>query len=117
MKIKPELMEEFEKVFPQAAAVSASCKGYISHEMQRCVETKGKYFYLIRWESVEAHEVDFRQTPNGSSFAISSQNTGPSRRSRSISRRSQGTESRTLSKPFIDRMNGMNRINAQAKTM
>jgi hypothetical protein len=26
MKIKPELMEEFEKVFPQAAAVSASCK-------------------------------------------------------------------------------------------
>jgi len=63
MKVKPELMEEFEKVFPQAAAVSESCKGYISHEMQRCVETKGKYFYLIRWESVEAHEVNFRQTP------------------------------------------------------
>ena len=68
MKIKPELMEEFEKVFPQAAAVSASCKGYISHEMQRCVETKGKYFYLIRWESVEAHEVNFRQTPKRQQF-------------------------------------------------
>ena len=68
MKIKPEVMEEFEKVFPQAAAVSASCKGYISHEMQRCVETKGKYFYLIRWESVEAHEVNFRQTPKRQQF-------------------------------------------------
>ena len=68
MKVKPELMEEFEKVFPQAAAVSASCKGYISHEMQRCVETKGKYFYLIRWESVEAHEVNFRQTPKRQQF-------------------------------------------------
>jgi heme-degrading monooxygenase HmoA len=40
----------------------------ISHEMQRCVETKGKYFYLIRWESVEAHEVNFRQTPKRQQF-------------------------------------------------
>ena len=63
MKIKPELMAEFETVFPQAAAISASTPGYISHEMQRCVETKGKYFYLIRWESIEAHEVNFRQSP------------------------------------------------------
>ena len=68
MKIKPEAIEEFERVFPQAAAVSASCKGYISHEMQRCVETKGKYFYLIRWESIEAHERNFRQSPKRQQF-------------------------------------------------
>jgi len=68
MKVKPDQMEEFEKVFPHAAAISASCKGYISHEMQRCIETKGKYFYLIRWESVEAHEVNFRQTPKRQQF-------------------------------------------------
>ena len=68
MKIKPELMQEFEAVFPQAAAITASCKGYISLEMQRCVETKGKYFYLIRWESIEAHEVNFRQTPKRAQF-------------------------------------------------
>ena len=68
MKIKPELMAEFESVFPQAAAISASTPGYISHEMQRCVETKGKYFYLIRWESIEAHEVNFRQSPRRAQF-------------------------------------------------
>jgi hypothetical protein len=68
MKIKPELITEFEAVFPQAAAVSASTPGYISHEMQRCVETKGKYFYLIRWESIEAHELNFRQSPRRQQF-------------------------------------------------
>ena len=68
MKIKPDLIAEFEAVFPQAAAVSASTPGYISHEMQRCVETKGKYFYLIGWESIEAHEVNFRQSPRRAQF-------------------------------------------------
>lgn len=68
MKIKPELIGKFEAVFPKAAAISASTPGYISHEMQRCVETKGKYFYLIRWESIEAHMVNFRQSPRRDEF-------------------------------------------------
>ena len=68
MKIKPELISQFETVFPKAAAISASTPGYISHEMQRCVETKGKYFYLIRWESIEAHMVNFRQSPRRDEF-------------------------------------------------
>ena len=68
MKIKPELISKFEAVFPKAAAISAGTPGYISHEMQRCVETRGKYFYLIRWESIEAHEVNFRQSPRRTEF-------------------------------------------------
>lgn len=43
MRIKADRIAEFEAVFPKAAAVSASMPGYISHEMQRCVETKGKH--------------------------------------------------------------------------
>ena len=68
MKIKPELISKFEAVFPKAAAISASTPGYISHELQRCVETRGKYFYLIRWESIEAHMVNFRQSPKVQEF-------------------------------------------------
>ena len=68
MKIKPDLISKFEAVFPKAAAISASAPGYISHELQRCVETKGKYFYLIRWESIEAHMVNFRQSPRREEF-------------------------------------------------
>lgn len=68
MKIKPESMAKFEAVFPKAAAIIASVPGYISHEMVRCVETKGKYHFLIRWESIEAHEKNFRQTPRRQEF-------------------------------------------------
>ncbi|OGA51372.1 MAG: antibiotic biosynthesis monooxygenase [Betaproteobacteria bacterium RIFCSPLOWO2_12_FULL_62_13] len=68
MKIKPELISKFEAVFPKAATISASTPGYISHELQRCVETRGKYFYMIRWESIEAHEVNFRQSPRRDEF-------------------------------------------------
>ena len=68
MKIKPDRISEFEAVFPRAAAVSASTPGYISHELQCCVETAGKYFYMIRWESIEAHLVNFRQSPRREEF-------------------------------------------------
>ena len=68
MKIKPEKITEFEAAFPRAAAVSAGTPGYVSHEIERCVETKGKYFYLIRWESIEAHMVNFRQSPRRDEF-------------------------------------------------
>ena len=33
------------------------------HELQRCIEREGDYLLLVRWESVEAHEVGFRKSP------------------------------------------------------
>ena len=63
IKIKPEEISKFEAVFPKAAAIVASITGYISHEIVRCVETKGKYHLLIRWENIDAHLVNFRQSP------------------------------------------------------
>ncbi len=68
MKVKPELIKEFEADFPKAAAISATTPGYISHELQRCIETKGKYFCMIRWESIEAHLVNFRESPRREAF-------------------------------------------------
>ena len=68
MKIKPEMLQQFEAVFPKAAAIVASIPGYISHEMVRCVETKGKYHLLIRWENIDAHLVNFRQSPKFQDF-------------------------------------------------
>lgn len=68
LKIKPEEMSKFEEVFPKAAAIIASVPGYISHELERCVETRGKYHFLIRWESIDAHMVNFRQSPKFQEF-------------------------------------------------
>lgn len=38
-------------------------KGYISHELQKCIETDCQYILLVKWETLEAHTVDFRGSP------------------------------------------------------
>lgn len=53
----------FEAAFGQAQGIIASMPGYISHELQRCVERPGEYLLLVRWQSLEAHEIGFRQSP------------------------------------------------------
>ena len=68
MKIKPEEIPNFEAAFPKAEAIISSIPGYISHEMQRCVETKGRYHFLIRWENIDAHMINFRQSPKFQEF-------------------------------------------------
>ena len=68
LHIKPEDISKFEAVFPKVEPIFRSVKGYISHELQRCVETKGRYHFLIRWESIDAHMVNFRQSPKVQEF-------------------------------------------------
>ncbi len=54
---------EFEAAFRQASPIIASMPGYMGHELQRCIETPGKYLLLVRWETLEDHTVGFRQSP------------------------------------------------------
>ena len=68
LHIKPEEISKFEAVFPKVEPIFRSIKGYISHELQRCVETKGRYHLLIRWETIESHTVNFRQSPKFQEF-------------------------------------------------
>jgi heme-degrading monooxygenase HmoA len=68
LHVKPEAMKEFEAAFPKAEAIISSIPGHISLELQRCVETKGRYHLLIRWETIDAHMVNFRQSPKFQEF-------------------------------------------------
>ncbi|MGE0682286.1 MAG: antibiotic biosynthesis monooxygenase [Candidatus Binatia bacterium] len=52
--------EEFEAAFRSASCIIASMSGYLSHELHRCLEVKGKYLLLVRWERLEDHTVGFR---------------------------------------------------------
>lgn len=52
----------FEAAFKQAQAIISSMPGYLSHELQRCLERPSEYMLLVRWESLAAHEVGFRQS-------------------------------------------------------
>ena len=51
---------EFQAAFTEASSIISSMKGYISHQLQRCLETQNRYILLVNWESLEAHTVGFR---------------------------------------------------------
>jgi heme-degrading monooxygenase HmoA len=52
----------FEQAFANAQAIISSMDGYLSHQLQRSLETPGKYFLLVHWRRVEDHTVGFRQS-------------------------------------------------------
>jgi heme-degrading monooxygenase HmoA len=54
---------EFESAFRQASPLIASIPGCISHELQKCFETTDRYILLAYWETLDAHTVGFRQSP------------------------------------------------------
>jgi heme-degrading monooxygenase HmoA len=60
LQVRAGEYEAFEAAFKQASPIIAASPGYISHEMQRCMETPGRYVLLVRWETLEAHTVGFR---------------------------------------------------------
>jgi heme-degrading monooxygenase HmoA len=63
LQVRPGQTAEFEAAFRKAQAIIAAMPGYLSHELQRCVERENEYILLVRWRSLEDHEVGFRQSP------------------------------------------------------
>ena len=53
----------FEQAFAAASPLIAATPGYLSHQLRRCLETKGRYLLLVHWENLEAHTIGFRQSP------------------------------------------------------
>ena len=62
LQVKQGMESEFEKAFQKASSIISSMKGYLSHELQRCIEVDGKYLLLVKWETLEDHTVGFRQS-------------------------------------------------------
>lgn len=63
LDVKPDLDAEFETAFKTASSIIAAMPGYISLELQRCVETANRYILLVRWQKLEDHTVGFRLSP------------------------------------------------------
>lgn len=51
---------QFEAAFKKAAPIIASMHGYVSHQLQRCLEQRSRYILLVNWETLEDHTVGFR---------------------------------------------------------
>ena len=51
---------EFQAAFGTASSIISSMQGYVSHQLQRCLEMQNRYILLVHWETLEAHTVGFR---------------------------------------------------------
>ena len=63
LQIKPGQTAAFEAAFSKAQSIIASMPGYLGHELQHCVEDNNQYVLLVRWTTLQAHTVGFRQSP------------------------------------------------------
>ncbi|MEP7291232.1 MAG: antibiotic biosynthesis monooxygenase [Chloroflexota bacterium] len=63
LNVKTGQGADFEAAFASASAIIASKQGYMRHELQRCLETPDRYLLLVWWETLEAHTIGFRGSP------------------------------------------------------
>ncbi len=62
LHIKPGKSEAFEKAFKEAQKIISTMKGYIRHDVLKCIEENDKYVLLVEWETIEDHETGFRKS-------------------------------------------------------
>jgi len=55
--------EAFEAAFAEARPIIASMPGFISLRLERGIERPSTYLLLVEWQTVEHHQVGFRQSP------------------------------------------------------
>ncbi len=60
LDVKSGQEKEFELAFEKAQEIIVSIPGYISHELQRCIENSSRYILLVNWQKLEDHTVGFR---------------------------------------------------------
>ena len=60
LDVIPGQEEEFQAAFAIAVPIISSMQGYISHQLQRCLERQNRFILLVNWETLEAHTVGFR---------------------------------------------------------
>ena len=60
LDVVPGRENEFQAAFAKASPIISSMSGYVSHQLQRCIENQNRYILLVNWETLEAHTVGFR---------------------------------------------------------
>ena len=60
LDISPGQESEFQAAFANASPLISAMQGYVSHQLQRCVEKQNRYILLVNWEKLEDHTIGFR---------------------------------------------------------
>ena len=62
LDVKPNQEVEFEAAFEKAQNIISSMDGYVSHQLQKCIENKNRYILLVNWKTLKDHTVGFRES-------------------------------------------------------
>jgi heme-degrading monooxygenase HmoA len=62
--VKAGMEAEFEANVARAAPIFKRAKGCRGMELQRGIEKPSRYRLFVRWETLENHTVDFRNSPD-----------------------------------------------------
>jgi len=63
IRIVPGQREAFEEAIRRGVTtVIAKARGFIDYKVKRCIETPERYLLVIRWETLENHTKDFRES-------------------------------------------------------
>jgi heme-degrading monooxygenase HmoA len=60
--IKEGTNTDFEQNLTIAKGVIAQSKGFLSIDVQHCIEQPTRYVLLIRWATLEDHTIGFRES-------------------------------------------------------
>lgn len=64
LDVRPGEERQFEAAFAEASAIIAGMPGYLSHQLQRCLERPARYVLLVEWRTLEDHTIGFRGSPD-----------------------------------------------------
>ena len=63
LPVMPGREADFEAALATAMPIIAGMPGFVDLQLSRSIETPNEYLLLVQWESVEAHAVGFRGSP------------------------------------------------------
>ncbi|MEW6639907.1 MAG: antibiotic biosynthesis monooxygenase family protein [Pseudomonadota bacterium] len=64
IEVKPGSEKDFEAAVAKARAAFGRAKGFHGFELHRSIEKPQRYRLVAKWETLEAHTVDFRGSEN-----------------------------------------------------
>ena len=60
LDIVPGQENEFQAAFAKASPIISNMSGYVSHQLQCCIEKQNRFILLVKWEKLEDHTIGFR---------------------------------------------------------
>ena len=60
LDVKVGQENDFEIAFEKAQSIISKMKGYVSHQLQNCIETPNRYILLVNWKTLKDHTEGFR---------------------------------------------------------